>query len=238
MSPQPLPNGWSCHISKSTGKNFYFNKKTGNSVWDIEELLRQSKDKVQDKSDSPRSVQRQSSSPCKVLEKRIPTSDEPESLSVKDLMARYDSLKTELGQKLSGGLEDRLTSLEGLESIPPSTSTSGTDDGLRSGIGNKLRRKVDFQSVNLFQGMKQEPTESKKIKLDAKDSVDNLIVELLSNDDITPVTEQARTDNVISEDVTDKDRTDNVISEDEDDLYGADPDEIEALAKMKDQFSD
>ena len=33
-----LPPGWSCHISKSTGKNYYFNNQTGASVWDIKEL--------------------------------------------------------------------------------------------------------------------------------------------------------------------------------------------------------
>ena len=35
----PLPPGWSCHLSKSTGMMYYFNRFTGAKTWDIGELI-------------------------------------------------------------------------------------------------------------------------------------------------------------------------------------------------------
>ena len=38
--PKPsLPPGWSCHVSKSTGMNYYFNRFTGAKTWELSDIL-------------------------------------------------------------------------------------------------------------------------------------------------------------------------------------------------------
>ena len=39
-SKPPLPPGWSCHVSNSCpGRVYYFNKKTGDKTWNLEDLM-------------------------------------------------------------------------------------------------------------------------------------------------------------------------------------------------------
>ena len=209
-----LPPGWSCHISKSTGKSYYFNNQTGASVWDIKEVP------------SPPSPPL---TPTVAPQARPTDSSPPEAEDfsieeIQHLLEQQETLKKELRKRLSGGVEDRLPSAD-LDSV----SASEALGGLRSGIGSRLRRKVNWFHD---QNVEKIERESKKIKLTSPPPVgisSEGEIDLEENkreieQNISPVTEQNVTASAIS--------SEDEEEEDEESLYGADPEELEALARM------
>ena len=266
-----LPQGWSCHVSKSTGKNFYFNKKTGASVWNINELPRQSSDSEKPPPILPRQISpppqtsgtglnstAENSKPDS-LGKRIPSSaeEEPDSLSkifessadpdlldslreritnssvpepgslsmdaIQDLLGQHKALQASLRIKPSEGGINRVSRLQGLNRESGSSvgalsacTVQDTGEGMKSGIGRNLRRKV-----NLFHHLNLEK-ESKRMKSSFKENDKNLEIEEKGDSN----QEQEIIDDLTSKEPSDED--------DEADLYGADPDELEALSRLKD----
>ena len=207
-----LPPGWSCHISKSTGKRYYFNNQTGASVWDIKELP------------SPPSPPL---TPPVVPQVRPTDSSDPEAedFSIEEiqrLLEKQETLKMELRNRISGGVEDRLPSAD-LDSVSPSDSLGG----LRSGIGSRLRRKVNWFHD---QNVEKIERESKMLKLasqppvvvSSKAEIDLEENKMETEQNRSPVTEQNITASASSEEEEDDDES----------LYGADPEELEALSRM------
>ena len=212
-----LPPGWSCHISKSTGKNYYFNNQTGASVWDIKELP------------SPPSPPL---TPTVAPQTRPTDPSHTDDFSIEKiqhLLEQKKTLERELRNKISGGVEDRLPSAD-LDSVS-AVSLGGC---LRSGIGSRLRRKVNWFHD---QNVEKIERESKMIKLASPPPVgisSEVDIDLEENkieieQNSSPLTEQNVTASPISNEEVDEE-------EDEESLYGADPEELEALARMTGKY--
>ena len=199
-----LPPGWSCHISKSTGKNYYFNNQTGASVWDIKELPPTVAPQIT-QADSP----------------------DPEDFSIEEelqsLMEQQEALKKEISNKMSGGAEDRLPSPD-LDCDPISDTSL---DGLRSGIGSRLRRKVNWCHD---QNLAKIETASKKLKVASPVSISTKVdinaeeINIETEENSNPVELNVTASSIRSDD------------EDEDSLFGADPEELEALSKLSEKY--
>ena len=236
-APKSLPPGWSCHISQSTGRNYYFNQKTGASVWDISELQGLSSDRPKPEPSAPPSVRTsRDSSAESALED---PEDLSEDLSDAELQNILKQRKIELEMKMK---RRGLTLLDCQdEDISPSSSP---EDGLRSGIGSKLRRKVNRFYI---QSMDHVP---KKIKVESQDSFSersNVQIEN-SSSEMEGTGLQYQSSFSVRERVGDEnpgieiqpEQTDCIESEEEEEeenLYGADELELEDLRRLKEQFT-
>ena len=200
-----LPPGWSCHISKSTGKNYYFNNQTGASVWDIKELPPTVAPQIT-QADSP----------------------DPEDFSIEEelqsLMEQQEALKKEISNKMSGGAEDRLPSLD----LDCDSISDTLLDGLRSGIGSRLRRKVNWCHD---QNLAKIETASKKLKVASPVSISTKVdinaekINIETEENSNPVELNVTASSIRSDD-----------DEEEDSLFGADPEELEALSKLSEKY--
>ena len=144
------------------------------------------------------------------------------------LLEQNERLKKELKNKMSGGV-DRLPS-EDLESV--SSSSDVCLGGLRSGIGSRLRRKVNWYHD---QNVEKIEKEEKRLKLASPSPVS-----ISSEGDINVEEKETEIEHNRSP-VVDKNDTASAIStededEDEENLYGADPDELEALSRMTEKY--
>ena len=208
-----LPPGWSCHKSQSTGKNYYFNNQTGASVWDIKELPA-----------FPSPPLTPTVAPQRPQATQ-PESTDPEDSSIEEeiqtLLEQHEKLKNELRTKMSGAVEDRLPSPD----LDCASTSEASPEGLRSGIGSKLRRKVNWCHDHNLE------TEEKKLKVASPVSIPTDVdtdveeTEVETEDNSNPSLEQNLTGKAISSE-----------DEDEESLYGADPEELEALSRMSEKY--
>lgn len=239
MSGPELPPGWSCHLSRTTGLKYFFNSRTGASTYSLQDILKteQPRDPGLGSSPAPSAVSRQHSSSTSNLLQSQPTDVRDQTIglgsnrsiaqnnnsvagisnqfSVTELEMMLAEKKRKLGSFNEANQEECSSVESGFGSQGGSSHDGdGEFDGdFQSGIGLKLKRKVNLwhrQTLKL---------EDEKIKHKP------------------PIVEESGSNCMATEEIVEQDsKNDRTSESDEEDLYGADEEEMEQFARIKEKF--
>ena len=239
MSGPELPPGWSCHVSRTTGLKYFFNSRTGASTYSLQDILKteQPRDPGLGSSPARPAVSRQHSASTSDLLQLQPTDVRDRTICLDSgsiaqnnnnsasgighqfSVSELEMMLAEKKRKLNSFNEANQEECSSVESGFGSQGGSSHDgdgefDGdFQSGIGLKLKRKVNLwhrQTLKL---------EDKKIK--------------------PPIVAESRSNCTVTEEIVEQDSKNDRTSEsdeDEEDLYGADEEEMEQFARIKEKF--
>merc|ERR1712098_78648 len=258
--------GWACHVSRSTGHKYYYNFITNTSTYDLNEVIKGSNPQseplpqpqhynpalqLQQMKQQSDYVQQQqvnkqhfSSFP---KDRTVPGMGHSDpglvslertgfDMSVAELQMILDQKKRKLRES-----RDECSSLESGFCSQSSIGAGSLDDGdsldldsdreLRAGIGQRLERKVNMRHARTVQLEREEM--QKRLKLLEEEIAQE---DIINNEEIINHENNSCEEN--GENVKDGSINDQDEDEDdsEEDMYGADDDDLEQLAKIKEKF--
>ena len=243
-----LPAGWVVETSRSTGKKYFFNTINGVSTYEFNEVFQSINNVHPEKLLPPQlhhgdynsSVQRPAIPPQHQHLQRghsLPVNNNlhqhheslfglSHELSVSQLKMMLEEKKRKLQELVEGRVEEDSSVDSGLGSQGgAATSESQEESRLKSAFGEKLSRRVNLRHQ---QNMKTHNIEAKKQRVDEDAPA--------VSDHVKDRQEKVHSDEVVEE-IYKKDDIEDV-EDDEEDMYGADEDELELFVKMKDKFKD
>jgi len=254
-----LPHGWACHVSRSTGHKYYYNFITNSSTYDISEVLKSPEPISQPLSQhyNPALQLKQMKQHSDFVHHQhmakqqqfssfpkdrtipglgngdpgfVPQQRNGFDMSVAELQILLDQKKRKMRES-----RDECSSLESGFCSQSSTGAGSLDDGdsdreLRSGIGQRLKRKVNMWHAKTLQLEREE--KQKRLKLleediPREDVIDNPTTEVVNHE------KSQCKKNIAKNSGNDDDDEDSEL-----DMYGADDDDLEQLARIKEKFKD